>query len=86
MHYVYIIYAIDDDKYYKGYSTRPYSRLEEHNLGLSRYTKHFRPWELVYIKSYDTKREALTRERSLKKYSKLQIRELIASSSNEVKK
>ena len=43
-HYAYIIYSMSKDLYYKGYSTRPYVRLKEHNEGLSRYTKNRGPW------------------------------------------
>jgi putative endonuclease len=84
MHFVYIIYSDKFDKYYKGYSQRPYHRLEEHNLGLSRYTKHFIPWKLVYLESFPTKRQALIREKGIKKYSKSQILDLIDYSSNEI--
>ena len=84
-HYVYIIYSEKFDKYYKGYTTHPILRLQEHNDGFSRYTSHFVPWKLVYLQSFDTKKEALIRERVLKKYSKEQIKELIGSPKNELK-
>lgn len=83
-HYVYIIYSLSSDKYYKGYSLSPEKRLEQHNNGESRYTKNFTPWKLVYLESFVTKTEALKREKSLKKYSKLQIKELIQSNQNEL--
>ncbi len=81
-HFVYIIYSELFDKYYKGYTTDPYKRLLQHNQGESRYTKHYIPWELVFIESFEYKREALIREKSLKKYSKIQIRQLIKSDIN----
>ena len=83
-HYVYIIYSENFDKYYKGYTTHPQLRLQEHNDGLSRYTKHFTPWKLVFLQSFETKTEALIRERKLKKYSKEQIKDLANSSKNEI--
>ena len=70
MYYVYILYSEGYDKYYRGYSEDPYRRLEEHNLGMSRYTSHYLPWELVHLESYEYKTEALKREKVLKKYSK----------------
>jgi len=51
--------------------------MEQHNLGLSRYTAKFKPWDLVYLEAYQSKSHALIRERSLKKYAKSQIIELI---------
>ena len=82
-HYVYIIYSKTFDKYYKGSSHNPYQRLEVHNLGKSRWTSNFLPWEIVFIQSFATKKEALIRERKLKKYSKDQILDLVGTSINE---
>ena len=83
-HYCYIIYSLDFDKYYKGYSINPCIRLIQHNNGESRYTKKFLPWKLVYIETLKDKTSALKREKALKKYSKDQIVELIGSSKNIV--
>lgn len=84
-HFVYIIYSEQYDKYYKGYSTDPYKRLLQHNAGKSRYTRSFIPWKLVYIELLPDKTEALKREKSLKKYSKNQVRELMTSPKNILK-
>ncbi|UTW66567.1 GIY-YIG nuclease family protein [bacterium SCSIO 12643] len=83
-YYVYIIRSISTGKFYKGYSLSPYNRLKQHNNGESRYTQHFCPWELVFIQSFDSKTEALKREKVLKKYSKKQIDNLIKSPLNEI--
>ncbi len=48
-YFVYIIYAVMYDKYYKGFSTHPFKRLDEHNDVSSRYTSNFIPWKLVYL-------------------------------------
>ncbi|MGB1121548.1 MAG: GIY-YIG nuclease family protein, partial [Saprospiraceae bacterium] len=42
-------------------------RLYEHNEGFSRYTKHKRPWKIVYFEKFEEKSEAIKRERFLKK-------------------
>ncbi len=57
----------------------------QHNNGESHYTSGKTPWRLVYIQSFTTKREALIREKALKKYSYSQIENLIASKLNEFK-
>ncbi|MBI1835871.1 MAG: GIY-YIG nuclease family protein [Flavobacteriia bacterium] len=82
--YTYIIYSKVFDKYYKGFSTNPKQRLVQHNLGESKYTSNFRPWELVHIETFTTKKEALIREKKLKKYSKAQIIELSNSHLNKI--
>ena len=84
LHYVYIIYSSTYDIFYKGYSLKPEARVIQHNDNKSRYTKNKGPWELRFKQSFETKTEALIRERSLKKYSKRQIIELISSPKNEL--
>ena len=84
LHYVYIIHSTSLDKYYKGYSLNPESRVCQHNNNESRYTRNKGPWVLVYKQSYTNKKDALIREKVLKKYSKKQILELLGSSKNEI--
>jgi len=84
LHYVYIIYSRTHSIFYRGYSLSPMERVLQHNDNKGRYTKNKGPWELLFMQSYKTKTEALIRERSLKKYSKSQIRELISSPKNEL--
>ena len=84
-HFVYIICSEVDGTYYKGYTMDPGARLEAHNRGESQFTRGKLPWRLVYVQSIGSKKEALIRERVLKKYSRNQIEELIKSGSNELK-
>jgi putative endonuclease len=65
--YVYILQSLLDGTFYKGYSHNYQKRLEEHNLGLSRYTARKRPWRLVYAEECNDKRTALIREKQLKR-------------------
>ena len=81
-HYVYIIYTKKFDKYYKGYTLNPEKRLEQHNNKESRYTSSFTPWNLVYLEIFTTKKEALIREKALKKFSKHSLINLIKSPKN----
>ena len=83
-YYVYIIKSQLDSSYYKGYSEEPLVRLKRHNQGESNYTRNKVPWQLVYIEELPTKRDALIREKALKKYSHLQIEQLILTSKNIV--
>ncbi len=67
MFYVYILRSDKDDSFYIGQTNDVNKRLNFHNLGLSRYTSRKLPWKLVYIEEYKTRKEALKRERFLKK-------------------
>ena len=42
------------------------ARVNRHNKGKSKYTKGRRPWRLVYSEEYNTRREAMAREKILK--------------------
>jgi putative endonuclease len=65
--YVYILKSQKDQSFYIGYTTDLIARVKEHNEGFTRYTKLKRPWDLVYSEEFETKKEALIRERFLKK-------------------
>lgn len=86
IHFVYIIYSSSRDIYFKGYSLKPESRLREHNFDDSGFTKNKGPWELVFVEKFETKKEALIRELSIKKYSHTQILELLKSPKNILNK
>ena len=80
MWYTYIIYSEKLDRYYIGYTDNLSWRLERHNQGWGRFTKGGIPWELVYFEKYQTKQEALKRERKIKfKKSRKYIENLILS-------
>jgi putative endonuclease len=83
---VYIIRSQLDGTYYKGFSENPLNRLLQHNMGECTYTSRKMPWQLVYIEELPTKREALIRERALKKYAHSQIQKLILTEKNVIKK
>jgi putative endonuclease len=83
--YVYIIQSQVDQSYYKGFSENPPNRLVQHNNGDCLYTSRKTPWTLVHIEELPTKREALIRERVLKKYSHQKIQNLILSGKNILK-
>ena len=85
-YYVYIIHSQQKEIFYKGYTQYPEKRLFEHNNGLSRYTKGKGPWKLVYLEKFKTKREALIRERQLKKANPKYLRWLIQQDCNLLKK
>jgi putative endonuclease len=78
--YTYIIYSSSTDRYYVGHTQNLSLRLERHNSGNSRSTKHGIPWEIVYFEVYSTKSEAMKREYEIKrKKSRKYIEELIGN-------
>ncbi|MFD2516500.1 GIY-YIG nuclease family protein [Salinimicrobium flavum] len=66
MYYVYVIYSSNFDEYYIGMTDALNRRLEEHNNGKNRSTKAYRPWEMVYNESLDSRELARKREKYLK--------------------
>ena len=85
MHYVYILESIVDGDFYKG-STEDYlKRLVEHNNGESKFTRTKMPWKLIFVREFDTKREALIEEKRIKKCNKEYLRWLIQQPVNIIK-
>ncbi|MBW7913370.1 MAG: GIY-YIG nuclease family protein [Taibaiella sp.] len=82
--YVYIIQSRVDTSYYKGFSEHPNLRIIQHNNAECYYTSTKMPWILVYVEELPTKKDALIREKTLKKYSHNQIGKLIVSNKNIV--
>jgi len=78
MFIVYIIYSESSDRYYVGYCTDIERRIDKHNAGSTPSTKPYRPWILVYFEEYNSKKEAIKREKQIKKQkSKKYIERLI---------
>ena len=65
---VYILKSKKDFKYYIGSTSNLEERLAKHNSGGNISTKNRRPLVLVYSETYNTKTEALSRERKIKSY------------------
>ena len=68
MFYVYIIKSLRFNKYYIGYTGNIKKRLNYHNKGSNQSTKTYRPYKLIYLEKYNTKTEAIKREKQIKKY------------------
>ena len=83
-YYVYIIQSLADHSYYKGYTEFPLQRLLQHNNKASQYTSGKIPWKLVYVEQMSSKKEALIREKNLKKATVERIEALLKHSKNIV--
>ncbi|RAR51083.1 GIY-YIG nuclease family protein [Flavobacterium lacus] len=64
---VYILYSEKFDKTYVGFTTSLIERFKSHNeLATKGFMIKFRPWKVVYLEFYNSKTEALNREKWLK--------------------
>ena len=67
--YTYVIYSKAYNKIYIGYSSDLSKRIESHNSQNNRgWTRSFQPWEIVHFEEFNTKSEAMSREKELKSY------------------
>ncbi|MEI9958790.1 MAG: GIY-YIG nuclease family protein [Ferruginibacter sp.] len=76
--FVYILQSMKDFSFYVGQCNDLDWRVSKHNEGMSRYTATKRPWRLVYFEMYNSRSEALKREKQIKNMkSKIYIQNLI---------
>ncbi len=69
MFYLYILKSKKDGSIYIGHTNDLKRRFEEHNKGLSKYTKFKMPFELIYYEAYKSKADAKYREKNLKRFA-----------------
>lgn len=76
-YYTYMLRCVDGT-IYSGYTTDIYRRLEEHSSGKgAKYTAGRRPVKLVYYEVFLSKSEAMKREASLKRLTRIKKENLI---------
>jgi putative endonuclease len=75
--YVYMLLC-EDGSYYTGYTKDIDLRVKQHKIGTgARYTKLHKPKRLVYTEEFETIREAMKRERKIKKLSHKEKNKLV---------
>ena len=81
MWFVYILLC-SDGSFYTGVSNNPQKRFLDHKSGKGgRYTRSHKPSKIIYLEKFFTKKEALSREKEIKAWSrskKIQILRLKA--------
>jgi len=70
MYYVYILKSIIRDIIYIGFTIDLKNRFKEHNNGKSSFTRKYMPWRLVYYEAYNSQKDAIEREKQLKRFAK----------------
>ena len=66
MYVFYVLKSGRTGEYYRGQAKDVERRILRHNRGESRSTKAGRPWKLVYAEQYQSRSEAVQRERFMK--------------------
>lgn len=63
---VYVLRSLTNNRHYTGYTNNLERRLVEHNSGKTKSIKFTRPFELIYKETYNTRLEAIRREKFFK--------------------
>ncbi|MBI2640362.1 MAG: GIY-YIG nuclease family protein [Candidatus Sungbacteria bacterium] len=66
MFFIYVLQSISYGTRYAGSTDNIEKRLSEHNKGRCRYTSGRKPWEIVYREKFESRGEAMKREKFLK--------------------
>jgi putative endonuclease len=67
MFFVYVLFSESYNNIYIGFTSDIEKRLLSHNqLATKGWTVKFRPWKLIYQETFNTKLEAMKREKQLK--------------------
>jgi putative endonuclease len=65
-YFAYVIYSDGYNRFYKGHCENLEERLKQHNHGHTASTKPFIPWKVVYYEEYQSRMEAVKREKYFK--------------------
>jgi len=78
MYYTYVLYSPSYNQIYIGHTNNLKLRFQQHNDGLSKSTKRYVPWELIHYEEFETRAEAMKREKELKSHrGRNYIREIL---------
>lgn len=67
-YYVYILRSLKNNDIYIGSTSNINNRFRLHNLGRVKSTKGYLPWELIESQKFNSRSEAVQRERFLKSH------------------
>jgi len=78
-YYVYVILCLDGS-FYTGYTKNIETRIKLHESGKgARYTKMHKPQKIAYLEVFDSRAQAMKREKQIKKLTHQQKLNLISS-------
>ena len=85
LHYYVYILRCKDGSYYTGHAKDVEKRFEMHKKGQgARYTRMHEPEEIVYTEQFESRGDAIRRERKIKTLSHNKKQQLIDSQNNSV--
>jgi len=77
-YFVYVLKSVEKGIYYIGSTGDLKDRLERHNSGRSKFTGSGKPWKLIYTEEFESRSDAVRREKELKSWkSRKRLEELI---------
>jgi putative endonuclease len=81
--YVYILLCVDGT-FYTGYTKDVQERSRQHENGKgARYTKTHKPKQIAYVEQFESRSQAMKREKAIKKLSHKQKQNLIVSQTKK---
>ncbi|MDD4607393.1 MAG: GIY-YIG nuclease family protein [Patescibacteria group bacterium] len=66
----YILKSQKNNSYYIGCCKNTAIRLKQHNKGLVKSTKRYKPWIILYYENFDDLKDARKREKQIKSWKK----------------
>ncbi len=81
LYHLYILRSEVSGRYYVGQTGRLTSRLAEHNSNCSKALKNRGPWKLIYSEPYESRAEAVRRERQIKSWKDRSMIERLVGAS-----
>lgn len=87
MYYVYVLLSLKNKRFYVGCTEDLKKRVGEHNKGIgSTFTKHNRPYKLIFYEAFLDKKDATKQELFYKSgYGREVLKEKIKNSVDEIK-
>ncbi|MEO1257666.1 MAG: GIY-YIG nuclease family protein [Bacteroidota bacterium] len=80
MFHTYILYSEDIDRYYIGYCGHDLeSRLRAHLSNHKGFTAKAKDWKVAHVETFTSKKEAMDRERQIKKWKSRKMVEALIS-------
>ena len=66
MFFAYVLKSRNHDFWYKGHCENIAERLQQHNSGMTKSNKAYMPFDLIYQERFETRDEAIKREKYFK--------------------
>ncbi len=66
MFHVYVLRSEANGRHYVGFTADLMQRIGQHNQGITKSTKNRGPWEIIHHEEFNTRSEAMQRERFFK--------------------